>query len=209
MAYETDEQQAEALKQWWAENGKQVIFGIVIGLVGVFGWRGWQEHRADVNASAAQALGQMLEISGQGETDQALVQGQKIIDEYANTLYADLASLNLAAALVGRGEEAAALAHLQRVIEQRRDPALTDLARLRLARLLLSLERAEEARALLDSIGKAYAAEVESIRGDIALAAGDLEAARQAYERALAEGLADTDMIRLKLDDLAGTQASQ
>jgi predicted negative regulator of RcsB-dependent stress response len=209
VAYETDEQQAEALKQWWADNGKQVIFGAIIGLALVFGWRGWQDHRAGVNASAAQALEQMMQVRAQGDQAQTLAQGQKIRDAYPGTIYADLASLAMAASRVGQGDEAAALNDLQWVIERQRDPALTDLARLRLARLLLSLERAEEARALLDAIGKAYAAEVESLRGDIALAVGEVDAARQAYERALVAGQADTDLLRLKLDDLAGVQASQ
>lgn len=203
MAYETDEQQAEALKQWWVENGKQVIFGAVIGLALVFGWRGWQAHMSDVNATAAQALEQMMRTLGQGEKDPALAQGQKIIDEYANTLYADLASLSMAAVLVNRGDEPGAIEHLQRVIERKHEPALADLARLRLARLLLSQDRAGEARSLLEPVSQAFLAEVEAIRGEIALATGDIEAARQAYQRAMATGLADMDLIRLKLDDLA------
>ncbi len=203
MAYETDEQQAEALKQWWAENGKQVVFGAVFGLALVFGWRGWQGHVAEVNATAAQALAQMMQVVDEGAQDKVLVQGQKIVDEYGNTVYADLASMTMAATLVGQGDESAAIVHLQQVIKRNRDAVLTDLARLRLARLLLGQEKADEARALLDSTGKAYAAEVESIRGDIALLQGDVAAARQAYERAQAAGMADADLIRLKLDDLA------
>jgi predicted negative regulator of RcsB-dependent stress response len=202
VAYETDEQQAEALKKWWRENGRQVIFGAIIGLAAVFGWRAWQSHLGQVNAIASDSLERMMQISAQDKMDQALSQGQKIIDEYAKTVYADFASLNMAALLVQQGDEKAALAHLQRVVERDPEAALSDVARLRLVRLLIGQQRAAEAGALLDAVGPAYQSEVESLRGDIALASGDRQAARQAYQRALATGSADGDMLQLKLDDL-------
>jgi predicted negative regulator of RcsB-dependent stress response len=206
VAYETDEQQAEALKKWWAENGKQVILGAVIGLAVVFGWRAWQEHLTQVNASAAEALDRMGQIQAQGERDQALAQGRKIIDEYASTIYADFASLSMAAILVSRGDEQGAVEHLQRVIDKHRDANLVDLARLRLARVLLSLKRGEEASRLLDQVtNKGYLGEVEAIRGDLALAKGDPTAARAAYEKALASGLADQQLLQLRLDNLTSS----
>ena len=209
MAYETDEQQAEALKKWWSENGKQVIFGAVIGLAVVFGWRAWQDHLAQVNASAAEALDRMSQIQSQGEKDQAMAQGRKIIDEYSATIYADFASLAMANILVGKGDETAAVEHLQRVIDKSADSSLVDMTRLRLARVLLSLKRGDEATKLLDKVtNPAYQPEIEGIRGDIAMAAGDKAAARDAYQKALATGMADHEMIRLKLDDLAESDAT-
>ncbi len=41
--YDSEEQQVEAIKDWWKENGKAVIFGAVIGLGGLFGWRYYQD----------------------------------------------------------------------------------------------------------------------------------------------------------------------
>ena len=43
--YETEEQQVEALKQWWAENGRAVLMGIGLGLVLIFGFRFWQSSK--------------------------------------------------------------------------------------------------------------------------------------------------------------------
>lgn len=210
MTYETDEQQAEALKKWWAENGKQVMLGAVIGLAAVFGWRAWEQHLAQVNASAAEALDRMGQIQAQGERDQALAQGRKIIDEYGSTIYADFASLGMASILVGRGDEQRAVEHLRRVTDQGRDAHLVDLARLRLVRLLLSLNKGEEALQLLTRItNTGYQSEVEAIRGDIALAKGDPAAARAAYEKALAGGQADQDLLQLKLDNLSPPVATR
>ena len=41
----TEEEQVERLKQWWKENGRSIIAGVVIGL-GVFGsWQGWRAYQ--------------------------------------------------------------------------------------------------------------------------------------------------------------------
>ncbi len=45
MEYETEEQQVEALKEWWAENGKAVIAGIVLGAGVIGGWTFWKGHQ--------------------------------------------------------------------------------------------------------------------------------------------------------------------
>ena len=44
---ETEEQQVEAIKKWWQENGKSLIAGIVIGLGGIVGWQGWQTYQIE------------------------------------------------------------------------------------------------------------------------------------------------------------------
>ena len=41
MEYETEEQQVEALKDWWAENGRAVIAGVVLGVVVIGGLGLW------------------------------------------------------------------------------------------------------------------------------------------------------------------------
>ena len=43
--YNNDEQQAEAIKEWWKENGKAILVGATLGLVGMFGWRYFNEYR--------------------------------------------------------------------------------------------------------------------------------------------------------------------
>ena len=35
---ETEEQQAERLRQWWRENGRSVLTGLVLGIAIVVGW---------------------------------------------------------------------------------------------------------------------------------------------------------------------------
>jgi predicted negative regulator of RcsB-dependent stress response len=41
--YETEEQQVDAIKKWWHENGTMLIVGAVVGLAGLWGWRYYGE----------------------------------------------------------------------------------------------------------------------------------------------------------------------
>ena len=58
--YRTDEEQVEQLKKWWNENGKSIIGGIAIGLIAIFGWRGWQDHQVTQGEQASNLYEQMV-----------------------------------------------------------------------------------------------------------------------------------------------------
>ncbi|HFD86518.1 MAG TPA: tetratricopeptide repeat protein, partial [Gammaproteobacteria bacterium] len=58
--YVTDEQQVEALKKWWAENGRYLIGGVALGLALLFGWNSWKDYREN-RAKNASALFSQLE----------------------------------------------------------------------------------------------------------------------------------------------------
>ena len=53
--YDTEEQQVEAIKDWWKENGKAVALGAVVGLGGIFGWRYYQDMQVSAQDAASQA----------------------------------------------------------------------------------------------------------------------------------------------------------
>ena len=53
--YKTEDEQWEAVRQWWRENGMSAVFGIVLGLGAIFGWRWWQTHQIE-QAEAASGI---------------------------------------------------------------------------------------------------------------------------------------------------------
>ena len=55
----TEEEQVQALKNWWNENGKSLLLWIAVALAAVFGWKGWQQQQA-VEAENASVLYQNL-----------------------------------------------------------------------------------------------------------------------------------------------------
>ena len=51
--YKTEEEQIEAVKRWWNENGRAVVFAVVIGVSGSFGWQFWQDSKQEGREQAA------------------------------------------------------------------------------------------------------------------------------------------------------------
>ena len=57
----TEEEQIEALKRWWDENGKQVVLAIVLTVGGYFGWQAWTDYVDDQTAAASLVYQEMLD----------------------------------------------------------------------------------------------------------------------------------------------------
>lgn len=206
MAYESEQEQLEALKKWWQENGKFVIAGLVLGAAAVFGWRAWEDHQ---RARAAEAAGMMEELSQAAEAGEfaaARELGAALVAEYDGTPYAAHAALVLAELAVRDGETAAAREHLQWVLEHAADEVLQLAARLRLAGLLQAAGEHEAALRLLGLARPgAYAPLYAEARGDIHAALGETDKARAAYQEALTAlepGMGDRALLQMKLDNL-------
>jgi predicted negative regulator of RcsB-dependent stress response len=202
--YETEEQQVEALKKWWKENGKSIIAGIVLGLAGVLGWRAWSDHRDNVASQASNIFDQMVVSVDMGDAESAAKQAQTLHQEYGSTPYSGFAELMQARLLYEKGDGAAAAAALEQAIAKAPDEALKTIAVLRLARLRVAADELDAAEALLQKhpAPATFNGEYAAVRGDIALGRGDTAAARSAYQQALAEQAGNADLVQLKLENL-------
>jgi len=202
--YTSENEQVEALQRWWQKNGRSALIGIAIAIALVLGWRSWQEHRA-VRAAEASALYQ--QVLEQQDAAAVLKTGSALVENYGDTAYASLASLAMASAAMQQNDSDAAASHLRAAMDSAKIPGIRQAAAVRLARVLLSQNKAQEALVVLDGTEPAgLRGAFEEVRGDIQLALGNKDVARQAYQNALAEyaGVAaKQDVLRLKLDDLA------
>jgi predicted negative regulator of RcsB-dependent stress response len=141
--------------------------------------------------------------------DKALEDGKRLIGEYAGSAYASLAALELAKLAYQRGEKSVARNHLEWVTESAPDPALGEIARLRLGSLLLDMEDWSALEALLaQPADSAFVGEFAVLRGDMAAARGDDEAALAAYNEALVSGVENTELLRMKMVDVGGQPAA-
>lgn len=203
--YRTEEEQVEAIRAWWRENGRSAIFGVVLGLGAIFGWRGWQAHVA-AQAEAASALYQeMLAAARAGDAAVAGQAGEKLTVDYADTSYAIFARLVLAGLAVDAKDLAAAEAQLRRALEHHAASALGPEIRLRLARVLAARKDFDAALALIGSPAdmQGFVAAAAELRGDIESARGNHDAARDAYEKAGASPAgAANSLLELKLESL-------
>ena len=214
MAFEDyDEyEQGEQVRKWIKENGIAVAFGVVLALALIFGWRQWQAHKANTEMQAASqfAVVQNATQSGNKQAmDAALGDLQK---NYAKSAYAAFASAAVAEYDVGKDDLKQATQNLQWAVAHSRQPALQSLFSLRLARVLLADGKAQDALAALGKIPSGdYAAMAAELRGDAQLKLGNTDAARSAYQDALAKLDKDApgrSAVQMKLDNLTQPQAA-
>ncbi len=204
MTYETDEEKVETIKKWWKENGLSVIAGTLIGLGGIFGWRLWIDHRDSVAGKASATFEKMLVNAAMSQPEAVAKQAERLKTDYAATPYASLGAMVAAKTLYQEGNATAAISALQDAIANAPDPALARIAALRLARIQIAEGQLDAATATITAHDDSpdFAGEFAAIRGDLAIAHGDMATARSAYEQAIEKGTGLSQLIRLKLDNL-------
>ncbi|EIA1341668.1 YfgM family protein [Vibrio parahaemolyticus] len=200
--YDTEEQQVEAIKDWWKENGKAVIIGAVVGLGGLFGWRYYQDTVIQASETASQsyttAMNTLQEKGVDAQSDvQAFIESNELKE------YSVLAALQLAKAQVEAKDFAAALEQLKWAQSNTKDAALSPLISYRIARIETEMGNFDAANTELGKVtDTAWAGRIAELRGDIALRQGDKDAAYAAYTEA--QQAADASpTLQMKLDDLA------
>jgi len=201
---QTEEQQVERIKDFWAEHGKGIIAGAVIGFGLFFGWRYYDSAQISAQNAASAGYQQVSNQLQQG-SENALANTQQFISEHQGSQYAHLASLQLAQYAASEADLATAVTALQQVVDGSDDNNLKAVARIRLARVLLAQQQYDAALANVQAeVPSAYQAAAAELEGDIYGAQGNNQQAREAYQRALsANGEALTPALELKLNSLA------
>ena len=211
--YDLEEQEQLAeIKAWWAQHGRLITTVVVIAAVASVGWQAWQWYQRKQSAEAAALYGVVQNAAVQNDAAAARQATGKILESFDTTAYASLAALLSAKVQLAAGDHANALLPLQWVVEHADLPVVRDIARLRLAAVHLDAGDVAKAQALLDAEPvPSLAVRYHDLRGDVAAAAGDADAARKAYQTALdaADAVAmagdrSAEIIRVKRDALAG-----
>ena len=206
----TEEEQIEAIKKWWKENGTQTIVAVVLVVGGWFGYQGYESQQQATGEAASAIYQEMLELNNsekeedQGRRAQILDQ---LKNEFGSTPYAQFAALFKAKDAVEAKDFDAAIAELTYVKDTASDESLIHLATVRLARVLNDQNQSEEALALLnvENVG-AFEFNYQDVKGDVLMKLGRKDEARAAYEKAKEAGAnigADQSLLELKLGDLA------
>lgn len=201
-AYLSEEEQVEAIKKWWKENGMSVVGGAVLGFAIIFGWQGWGQYRTAQGENASILFSTLENQVRAGDNEAAVSTAKRLIGDYGDSVYAGFAALQVARLSYEQGDKAVAREHLRWTVENASDPTIAGLARLRLGRLLLDLGEADAAAAIAAAAGDFMPGAFAELRGDIARAQGDSTAARRAYDEALQQGVDDAALVRMKLVDL-------
>lgn len=216
--YRTEEEQVEAIKHWWRENGKSTVLGVAIALSLVFGWRGWNNYQAERAAEASVIFENLLQadaaVQSNGskrETAEHLANTLK--DGFSSHSYAQYAALIKAKYAVGDGDYETAEAELNWVLEQGPEEAVAAQTQLRLARVKFVQGELDAALALLAPLSEGAAGvQALALRGDILRQQGDDAAALEAYRSADAinrqlQSPLNYPLLQMKINSLAAAHS--
>ncbi|MGK0268293.1 MAG: putative negative regulator of RcsB-dependent stress response [Paraglaciecola sp.] len=199
--YETEEQQVEAIKRFWKENGLALVIGALLGLGGLLGWRYYNDSQIEAKEQASFAYEKASEDLLKGEL--GFSQAKTFIDSHSDTGYAMLMALELSQQAIERKDLTEAANQLEFVANNAKLSAVQSVAQLRLARIQIEQGELELALASADKItDEAFNSQSQEIRGDVYQVQKLFDKARAAYSAALETNARDK-VLKMKLDNLA------
>tara|TARA_R110002110_G_scaffold406421_1_gene626509 strand:- start:352773 stop:353501 length:729 start_codon:yes stop_codon:yes gene_type:complete len=203
-SYRTEDEQVEALRRWWDENGRSIIAAIIIALSAGFGWQAWQGYTERQQSSASdlyQAMIQTVDAAALSAADKqrGIELAQQLKANYEGTTYAQFAALHLARLAVADNKLPEAEEQLRWVLSKADAGSdIAQVAQLRLGRVLASSGDVEQAlRLLQEPPADTYASAYAVAAGDALLAAGRDSEALDTYNRALMLAAANSAQINL------------
>lgn len=202
--YETEEEQLEAMKKWWQENGKSIISGVVLGLGALAGWNIWQENKKNTLMEASGLYQELLTANTNTQTDSVQTLSERLTGEYNGTPYANFGQLFQAKQKVEANDLTGAKNILQRLLADSDDSELNYIVRLRLVKVMAALGETEAALEVLAKApySQAFESQNSEIKGDLLLTLERFDEAREAYQNAKDKG-SSSPVVEMKLGDLA------
>lgn len=209
----TEEEQVEALKGWWKENGKSLLFMIAISLSAVFAWKTWQQQQLTDAESASITYQNLLDAVsaalGTQDVDQIATSrhlAKELKTDFEKSEYARFAALLMARVQVDQGKFPEALSELDWVLAHAPTDEMRNVTLLRKARIYQAMGDYQKGLEVIrDLSAKEFNSSVFELKGDLLLASGKNTDARAAYQQALeSSGNAGVNpLLNMKLEDLA------
>ncbi|WP_272687235.1 YfgM family protein [Providencia sp. PROV149] len=202
--YTTENEQVDAIKRFFANNGVALIIGLVVGIGAVLGWNYWQSHKSNVLQESAQKF-ENVSTQLHSSSAQGIEAAQKFAAE-TNDVYSAMIGLELAQVAVDKGDLALAEKSLSDALTKAKTDDMLDLINFRLARVQLAQGKADAAIASVGNIkAKSWQAAAQDIRGDALLHKGDNAGAKAAYTQGLESdgSQAIRSLLTLKLNNVS------
>lgn len=209
--YDTEEEQVEALKKWWKENGASTIVGLVVGIALILGWNYWRDYKKDQAAQASALYDQLLSAADAGKKESAEKLAERAQEEFGKTEYASFSGLMEAKLKVQQGDQAAARQILEKLVAKS-DDELSHIARIRQVRLMLAAGEYEQGLQVISKVDPAASAGFspiyDELLGDLYVALDRRDEARTSYRNALRNG-SQSPLLQFKIDDLTAPEIVQ
>jgi predicted negative regulator of RcsB-dependent stress response len=206
--YDTEEEQLDALKRWWKENGQSTIIGLILGIAVILGWNFWQDHKKAQAEQASALYSQLIQAIAADKKDSAEKLTERIKEHYPKTEYAAYSGLLLAKLKVQQGDVAKAKAILKDIAAGS-NIELSNIAKIRQVRLMLATGEYEQGLQLINDVDPAtsssFSGNYDELTGDLYVALDRLDQARSSYQKALENGY-KSPLLQFKIDDLTASE---
>ena len=209
MAFDAydDYEQSERVQKWLRQNGLSIVVGIVIGLIGIFGYQQWRNHQVSHQAAASGIYQQLQAVIDSGNTAASDSLVQQLMNDYSDSPYALFAVSDRARRQVEAKDYDKALNSLAWAEQHAPSPSLKALVELRIAHVQLGKGDAQNALAALDRMPPdSYTVVSQELRGDVLVKLGRPDDALKAYRaavKALGPEAQQGNEVQMKIDDLA------
>ena len=141
-AHKTEEEQEDQIKNWWKENGIQIIGGVVIGIAGIWGWDYYQNH---IYAKSIEARDLYLDFSVNNNSTTL----QNLSENFSDSSYQNEAKLLLAKNQIKNFDESK---NTLLSVSNSTNKYLANLAKIRLAKLYINNDNLSEAETILNKL---------------------------------------------------------
>jgi len=202
--YSNENEQVDALRRFFANNGKALAVGVIIGIAALGGWRYWASHE-DSSSKAVSAQYQQVTTAMKADQPATLDAAAKFASENSNT-YGALAAMGVAKQYVDANQLDKASSLLENGLKNTKDANLQAVINLRLARIQLQQNQADAALKTLDAVkGDGWTAIVADIRGEALLSKGDKQGARAAWSKGVDSDASPAlkQMMQMKMNNLS------
>lgn len=208
----TEDEQVEALKKWWKENGTSVIVAIAVALSSVAGYKYWQGQKMQ---RAWKASNEYMHVSDQLQKTELeegdIKRAEALLKDHEGTVYADFTALQLAKVSVEKGDYDAALVQLNNALAAAQSKQLKPIINYRIAQVQFAKGEHDKAITTLTAIkDKGHEALVLELQADIYSAKGDAEKALSLYKQAmgvLGEDANKSKTLQLKYKNVGGKES--
>lgn len=212
-AYETEEQQVEAIKKWWQDNYKMVVAALVLGLGSILGVQFYQQNQQMMAEDASNNYAAVLNastsaVAGDEQKDTVAGRAEILQKQYQSSPYSSQATLLYAKVLADKGDLDGAISQLDWVISNNQDATMEQIAKIQKAQLLAASDKSDAAISLLNGLSdqsSGFKAISLEVKGDILAQQGKKEEAKKAYDDAIAGKLlagGNVEILQIKRNDL-------
>lgn len=186
MAYDLEEQeQLDEFKAWWNKHGKQVSSIVLLAVLAYAGWQGYH-YWIKSKATAASNLYQTMLTTEPNKLEEIKTQANQLKSDYSVTPYAGRAAVFAAKNQYAANDAKGAAEELAWAIANAKESSVQAIAGLQLAGIHFeNKDYAAAKKVLADIKDPGYAGLKDNMLGDVLLAEGKTQEAKQAFEVAL------------------------